>query len=698
MSSLLKTSLSYLSGIGPKRAQVLASELELYCYEDLLHFYPYRYVDRSRFYQIKELHADMPYVQIRGYIRDFSLEGQGRKQRLIARFSDETGMVELIWFKRLQTIEKMYQLGREYIVFAKPTSFNGCVSLVHPEIDDAEKAASFTEGLTPFYSISERLKHVGLSNRQLRSIMQNLFKVLWGHLDESLPEEICQAAQLMPYPTALAQIHFPSDSQHLELARRRLKVDELLLIQLKLQHDKEQRKTYYRGFVLGKIGDKFRRLYQEGLPFDLTNAQKRVLRQIHQDVLSGKQMNRLVQGDVGSGKTLVAVFSLLMAVDSGYQACMMAPTEILARQHHSSLTELLSPLGLEVALLVGSSTQRERKDILPRLQAGQIPIVVGTHALIEEGVQFQALALAVIDEQHRFGVEQRAKLWRKNEAVLPHILIMSATPIPRTLAMTLYGDLDISIIDELPPGRQPIQTIHQTDNNMYAVYQFIRREIMKGRQVYVVFPMIEENEQEGLKDLESGIERYRSVFPEYEITYVHGKMKPKDKDKRMQTFIQGQAQILLATVVIEVGVNVPNASVMVIEGANRFGLSQLHQLRGRVGRGADQSYCILVTGFELGQDARRRIEMMCQTSDGFEIAEEDMRLRGFGELEGTRQSGKEMYLRIANLARDGAIVQYCRNLAETILGEDPHLSSPKYSKLRERLERAYKLNNWGMIS
>lgn len=699
MASLLNNSLSYLVGVGPKRAQALAKELGLHTYGDLLHYYPYRYVDRSRFYRIRELHGDMPYIQLKGYIREFMLEGAGRKQRLVATFADGTGTIELLWFRGLQAIEKMYQLGREYIIFGKPSSYNGRISLVHPEIDDADKEAVVSGGLVPLYNSTERLKNTGISNRQMRTILHNLLQQVGAELRESLPDEWLAKSQLMSYRDALVEIHFPRDTQHLELARRRLKVEELLLIQLKMQSERLKRQTVYRGIVLDKIGTYFNDLYSKHLPFDLTNAQKRVLREIRADVLSGKQMNRLVQGDVGSGKTLVALFAMLMAVDSGYQACMMAPTEILARQHYAGLSELLAPLGVEVALLIGSTTKRERQHLLPRLQAGEVPIVVGTHALIEEGVQFRSLAMAVIDEQHRFGVEQRSKLWTKTDCILPHILIMSATPIPRTLAMTLYGDLDISVIDELPPGRQPIQTIHHTDNNMYAVYRFMREQIIKGRQVYVVFPMIEENEKQDLKDLESGLERYSKAFPEYQIAYVHGKMKAKDKDERMQLFVRGEAKILLATTVIEVGVNVPNASVMVIEGANRFGLSQLHQLRGRVGRGAEQSYCILLTGFELGQDSRRRIDIMCQTNDGFVIAEEDMRLRGFGELEGTRQSGKELSLRIANLARDGALVQYCRNLAEHILDEDPTLSQAKYAVLRERLYAQHSLaNNWSVIS
>lgn len=699
MAKWLDTPLCYLPGVGERRAKVFASELNIHTCGDLLHYYPYRYVDRSRFYKIRELNTDMPYIQLKGYIRDFMLEGNGRKQRLVASFYDGTGTIELLWFKGLQTIEKIYQLGREYIIFGKPSFFNGRISLVHPEIDDIEKESVVAGGLVPLYNSTEKLKNTGISNRQMRQILQTLLERVQPELHESLPIELHKQSQLMAYRDALMQVHFPTDTQNLEQARRRLKVEELLLIQLKMQREKLRRKESYQGIALDRIGEQFNKLYKN-LPFDLTSAQKRVLKEIRTDVLSGQQMNRLVQGDVGSGKTLVALFAMLMAVDSGYQACLMAPTEILARQHYNGLSELLAPLGIEVALMIGSTTKRQRATLLPRLERGEIPIVVGTHALLEEGVQFCRLAMAVIDEQHRFGVQQRSRLWTKtNTMVLPHILIMSATPIPRTLAMTLYGDLDISIIDELPPGRQAIQTYHQTENEMYKVYNFMRQEIMKGRQVYVVFPMIEENEHQDLKDLESGLERYRALFPEYPIAYIHGKMKAKDKDERMQEFVSGKAKILLATTVIEVGVNVPNASIMIIEGANRFGLSQLHQLRGRVGRGSEQSYCILVTGFDLGTDSRRRIEIMCETNDGFIIAEEDMRLRGFGELEGTRQSGKELTLRIANPAKDGALVQYCRDLAERILATDANLSHSEHSVLRERLHATYNLShNWAVIS
>lgn len=698
LPSILDRHLTYLAGVGAKRAMILAQELGIHTFFDLLHYFPYKYIDRSRIYKVREIHSEMPYIQLRGVLRNWRTEGVGRKQRLIAEYADDTGSVDLLWFRSLAQIERMYEIGREYIVFGKPTSFNGRFSISHPEMDDIAKADIVTGGLLPVYTISEKMKGGGITNRQLRQLMVNLFNTIAEHLTETLPSHLVASSGMMGYPEAIYQIHFPDNAMVLEQARRRIKLEELLYVQIRLLSLKLERSLVYKGFVFKEVGRYFNALYHEGLPFDLTGAQKRVLREIRADVLSGRQMNRLVQGDVGSGKTLVALFAMLLAVDNGYQACMMAPTEILARQHYKGIQELVAPLGLEVSLLIGSTTKRQRADLLPRLELGEVPIVIGTHALIEEGVQFARLGIAVIDEQHRFGVQQRSRLWAKNAETLPHILIMSATPIPRTLAMTLYGDLDVSVIDELPPGRQPIRTVHQYDTDMGRIYCFLSEQIALGRQAYVVFPMIEESEQADLRDLESGYERYRGVFPNWKIGMVHGKMKPKEKDAYMERFASGELQLLLATTVIEVGVNVPNASVMVIEGANRFGLSQLHQLRGRVGRGAEQSYCILITGVKLGEDARRRVEIMTETSDGFVIAEEDMRLRGFGDLEGTRQSGQQITLRIANLAKDGAIVQYARNLAEHILGQDSQLSSPEYAQLRSQLERTYRQSLWGIIS
>lgn len=699
INPIFNTPLTYLPGVGPRRAELLAHDAELHTYWDLLHYFPYKYVDRSRIFTVRDIRPEMPYIQLRGYIRNFSEVGEGRKRRLIATFHDATGSIELTWFRAHSSIMRMYNTGREYIIYGKPNFYNHSISIAHPEIDDPERYEATTLGLMPMYTTSERMKSKGLANRQIRELIYTLLNILDKHLEETLPEYIVQRIGLMSYPDALVQVHFPESIEELERARTRLKFEELFFIQIKLQALKLQREKHFQGFIFSKVGSYFNDLYNKHLPFDLTNAQKRVLREIRSDTLSGKQMNRLVQGDVGSGKTLVALMAMLLAVDNGYQACMMAPTEILARQHYASLSDLLQPLELEVGLLIGSTTQRERKSLLPRLETGQLNIVVGTHALLEENVSFASLGMAVIDEQHRFGVAQRSRLWTKNSSILPHILIMSATPIPRTLAMTLYGDLDISIIDELPPGRKPIRTEHHYDNQMYSVFNFLRKELERGRQAYVVYPMIEENEQIALKDLESGYARYQEILPEFSMTMVHGKMKAKEKDERMQGFIAGTTKILLATTVIEVGVNVPNASVMIIENANRFGLSQLHQLRGRVGRGAEQSYCLLVTPYELGAEARRRIEIMVETADGFVIAEEDMRLRGFGELEGTRQSGRQLSLRLANLAKDSQLVYYARNLAEQILSADPRLEDQRNQRLKEIYRAHYASNdNWGVIS
>lgn len=693
-----RTPLTYLPHVGPKRAHLFAEELDLYTYLDLLHFFPSRYVDRSRIYAIRELRGEMPYVQLRGYLRELKEVGEGRKRRLVGYFSDGTGTIELIWFKALPMIRNLYTLGKEYLVFGKPAYFNGAYSITHPEMDDTSKASQLSGGLVPIYPIPEKVKRAGLNDRQLRDLVYLLKQSALPHLQETLPDHIIASARLMSYAEAIEEIHFPKTTERLEAARRRLKFDELFFIQLRLLRMKGERKASIPGVLLPHVGESFRGLYAS-LPFDLTGAQKRVLREIQADVIGGRQMNRLVQGDVGSGKTLVALFAMLLAVDNGYQACLMAPTEILARQHHASLSEYLAPLGISVGLLIGSTKKRERKTLLEGLATGELSLIVGTHALLEPVVQFRSLGLAVIDEQHRFGVVQRSGLWQKGETFHPHILIMSATPIPRTLAMTLYGDLDISVIDELPPGRKPIETYHQSENAMYAVYAFLDKQLSEGRQAYVVFPMIEEQEEATMRALQEGQRRYTERFKDWTVVSVHGKMKPEIKDEAMQRFISGEAQILLATTVIEVGVNVPNASVMVIEGANRFGLAQLHQLRGRVGRGASQSYCILVTGSELGEEAKRRIGIMVETNDGFVIAEEDMRMRGFGEIEGTRQSGQQLSLRIANPALDGAMVQYTRDLAERILAADPELLAPENQLLRSRLEAIYaERPGWGQIS
>ncbi len=698
-TKLLKTSLTTLSGVGERRAKAMSKDMELNTFGDLLYYFPYKYIDRSRIYKIAELSKDMPFIQLQGIIHSFEEVGVGRKKRLVATLQDASGEVELMWFRGLNTIPKMYKAGQVYLVFGKPSFFNGQFTITHPEIDDISRFNVVAGGLVPMYRTSEKMKTSGLGNRQMRDLLYNLLKYLHPSMEEVFATSFLEQYKLMPYAEAMVEIHFPTSSASLEQARRRLKFEELLLIQLKLQMLKLYKKEVYKGFVFDRVGENFNTLYKDVLPFDLTNAQKRVLKEIRTDVLQGKQMNRLIQGDVGSGKTLVALLSMLLAVDNGYQACLMAPTEILARQHYEGIKELLKDLNVRVELLIGSTKKKERRVLLPDIETGAVSILIGTHALLEDTVQFDKLGIAVIDEQHRFGVAQRSRLWTKNEGVLPHILIMSATPIPRTLAMTLYGDLDVSIIDELPPGRKPIRTVHRYDGDVLDVHQFVRDELKLGRQVYVVYPMIEENENQDLKDLETGFESYKKIFSDYEVEMVHGKLKPKEKDERMQRFVENKAQILLATTVIEVGVNVPNASVMIIEGANRFGLSQLHQLRGRVGRGADQSYCILMTGYKLGAEAKRRIDVMVESNDGFEIAEEDMKLRGFGELDGTRQSGQQMSLKIANLAKDTPMLEYARRIAEQILSVDPHLDEPNNQVLKRRL--AYFYGNevdWASIS
>ncbi|KGN88267.1 ATP-dependent DNA helicase RecG [Porphyromonas gulae] len=696
---MLSTKITYLTGVGPKRAEVLKEEIEVRTYLDLLHYFPFRYVDRSRFYAIREIRSDMPYIQLRGVLRNFSEVGEGRRKRLTATFSDGTGSIELVWFKGIKYIRDKLQEGRRYIVFGKPAFFASGYNIAHPEIDAEEKAEQVAGGLTPIYHTTERMKSMGLGSKQLQQLLYVLLNQVSATLTETLPPYILSSYGFVSYQEAIRQIHFPQGVAQLEAARTRLKFEELFYVQLHLIGSKLERKARFQGIVFAQVGALFNTFYKEHLPFELTGAQKRVVREIRQDTLSGHQMNRLVQGDVGSGKTLVALLSMLLALDNGCQACLMAPTEILARQHHHTLSELLRPLGVEVGLLIGSCTARQRERLLPCLADGSISIVVGTHALLEQGVVFHRLGMAVIDEQHRFGVQQRARLWEKNLDTLPHILIMSATPIPRTLAMTLYGDLDISIIDELPPGRKPIQTLHHFDNDMAPVFRFLRSQLAAGRQVYVVYPMIEGSETTDLKNLEDGFELFSSIFPDEGVTMVHGKMKAKEKEARMVDFVSGRSRILLATTVIEVGVNVPNATVMVVENADRFGLSQLHQLRGRVGRGGEQSYCILITGTKIGEDSRRRIQVMVETNDGFEIAEEDMRLRGFGDLEGTRQSGRQISLRIANPARDTELIALSRSIAERLLERDPELRHPDNQMLALRLNKLFpKEEDWSVIS
>ena len=698
MLELDKRSIMYLPGVGPKKAEILRKEIDVSSYEDLLYYFPYKYIDRSRFYKVAEINGDMPYIQLRGRILFFDTLGEGRTRRLIGKFTDGTGTIDLVWFKGISYVTEKIKVGVDYIVFGKPTEFGHIYNMAHPDIDPIDQVDQVANGLTPFYSTTERMKKAFLNSRAIQNLQYSLLSSLNWMLPETLPDYLLNRVQMMPFQEAVRNIHFPESVDKLRKAQLRLKFDELFFIQLNILRTANLRKMKLKGIVFPSVGDTFNTFYKEYLPFELTNAQKRVVREIRADMGSGRQMNRLLQGDVGSGKTLVALLAMLLAVDNHCQACMMAPTEILANQHYVTVMGFLKDMDIRVALLTGSTKKRERSQILPAIANGEIQIVIGTHALIEETVMFASLGLAIIDEQHRFGVEQRSRLWMKNRTV-PHVLVMTATPIPRTLAMTLYGDLDVSVIDELPPGRKPVQTVHRYDNKKAQLYDFLRKEIQLGRQVYVVYPLIEGSEKLDYKNLEEGFETFKEVFPEYRVCMVHGKMKAADKEQEMQKFISGEAQILMATTVIEVGVNVPNASVMVIESAERFGLSQLHQLRGRVGRGAEQSYCILVSSYKLSNETRKRLEIMVHSNNGFEIAEADLRLRGHGDLEGTRQSGEGIDLKIANLAADGQILQYARDIARDILNEDPELLSEPNLILNERLKNLFaKKVNWGMIS
>lgn len=688
----------YLPGVGPKKAEILRKEAGISSYEDLLFYFPYKYIDRSRFYKVSEITGNMPYIQLKGRILYYDTVGEGRARRLVAKFTDGTGTIDLVWFKGLNYVTDKYKTGTEYIVFGKPAEFGHIYNIPHPDIDPVDQADQVAAGLTPFYNTSEKMKKSFLNSRAIQNLQYTLLSSLNWNLPETLPADVLSRIRMMPLNEAIRNVHFPESTEKLRLAQLRLKFDELFFIQLNILRTASLRKLKLKGIVFPTVGDYFNTFYKDYLPFELTGAQKRVVKEIRADMGSGRQMNRLLQGDVGSGKTLVALLSMLLAVDNHCQACMMAPTEILATQHYATVMEFLKDMDIRVALLTGSTKKKERNAILPAIASGEIQIVIGTHALIEETVVFSSLGLAIIDEQHRFGVEQRARLWKKN-AIVPHVLVMTATPIPRTLAMTLYGDLDVSVIDELPPGRKPIQTVHRYDNKKAQLYDFLRKEIQLGRQVYVVYPLIEGSEKLDYKNLEDGFETFKEVFPEYKVCMVHGKMKAADKETEMQKFITGEAQILMATTVIEVGVNVPNASVMVIESAERFGLSQLHQLRGRVGRGAEQSYCILVSSYKLSNDTRKRLEIMVNSNNGFEIAEADLRLRGHGDLEGTQQSGEGLDLKIANLAADGQILQYARDIALEVLDKDPELLSEPNRILNERLKTLFARKiNWGMIS
>ena len=699
MSSILDQDIMYLPGVGPTKKEILGKELEIRSWRNLLEHYPYKYVDRSRIYTIPELSADMPFVQIKGRILSFEEFSMGRrKKRIVAHFSDGHGVCDLVWFRGAQYIYKNYKTGIDYIVFGKPTIFGGRYQFAHPDIDDATQLELSQMGMQPYYTTTEKMKKAGLTSRGMEKMTKVLLEKLTETLPETLPPYITGPLHLVSRDDACRWIHYPKNAMQMQKARLRLKFEELFFVQLNILRYASDQRRKYRGHIFAQVGKEFNHFYKHNLPFSLTGAQKRVMHEIRADMKSGRQMNRLLQGDVGSGKTLVALMTMLIALDNGYQACIVAPTEILAEQHFQSIREFLKGMDIRIELLTGSIKGKKREDILEGLANGNVRILIGTHAVLEDAVLFARLGLAVIDEQHRFGVAQRAKLWSKSE-MPPHILVMTATPIPRTLAMTIYGDLDVSIIDELPPGRKPIMTLHKYDNQTTSLYQGIRQQIQKGRQVYIVFPLIQESEKIDLRNLETGFETLKEVFAEFKLSKVHGKMKPKEKEEEMQSFIDGDTQILVATTVIEVGVNVPNASVMVILDAQRFGLSQLHQLRGRVGRGAEQSYCILVTNYQLAEETRKRIDIMCETNDGFEIAEADLKLRGPGDLEGTQQSGMAFDLKIADIARDGQIVQMARDEAQKIVDADPDCSRPEYQVLWNRLKELRKSNiNWSAIS
>ena len=698
MFDLKTRDIKYLQGVGPQRATMLNKELNIFSLHDLLYYFPYKYVDRSRLYLIREINGNMPYIQLKGQILSFETIGEGRQKRLVAHFSDGTGVADLVWFQGIKYLVGKYKAHEEYIVFGKPTVFNGRINIAHPDIDQAKDLELSTMGLQPYYNTTEKMKRSGLNSHALEKLMKNAFALLQDSLPETLSPRLVERYHLISLNEAIRAIHFPQNPDQLRNAPYRLKFEELFYVQLNILRYTKDRQRKYRGFCFERVGEVFNTFYSQNLPFQLTGAQKRVIKEIRKDVGSGRQMNRLLQGDVGSGKTLVALMSMLIALDNGYQACMMAPTEILAAQHYETITNLLFGMNVRVELLMGSVKGKKREEILKGLLTGDVRILIGTHAVLEDSVNFASLGMVIIDEQHRFGVAQRAKLWGKNVCP-PHVLVMTATPIPRTLAMTLYGDLDVSVIDELPPGRKPIQTIHQFDNRRPLLYAGIRKQIEEGRQVYIVYPLIKESEKMDIKNLEDGYELICAEFPQYRVSKVHGQMKPAEKDAEMQRFVNGETQIMVATTVIEVGVNVPNASVMVIENAERFGLSQLHQLRGRVGRGADQSYCILVTNYKLSEETRKRLEIMVQTNDGFEIAEADLKLRGPGDLEGTQQSGMAFDLKIADIARDGQLLQYVRNIASQIVDEDPTGTAPENEILWKQLQSLRKTNvNWAAIS
>lgn len=698
MYDILQQDITYLPGVGPQRAKLLKDELHVSTLHDLLYYFPYKHIDRTRLYYIHELTADMPYVQLKGQILSFETEGEGRKRRLVAHFSDGHGVVDLVWFQGIKYVASRYKLHTEYIVFGRPSAYGGKINIAHPDLDVADSLSLSSLGMQPYYTVTEKMKRQGMNSRSLERFTATMFTRLNMPLPETLPDYIVNQLHLMSLDEALRKAHYPSTAEELRRAMLRLKFEELFYLQLNILRYTRERQCRYRGFVFSRVGDLFHQFYAERLPFSLTGAQKRVIKEIRNDMGNGRQMNRLLQGDVGSGKTLVALMCMLLALDNGYQACIMAPTEILAEQHYATFRQFLGDMDVEVALLTGAVKGKQRVKVLSGVQSGEVQILVGTHAVLEDTVDFRSLGLVVIDEQHRFGVAQRARLWVKSVQP-PHVLVMTATPIPRTLAMTLYGDLDVSVIDELPPGRKPIRTIHQFDSQREGLYRAMRQQLVEGRQAYVVFPLISESEKMDIKNLEDGYEHLCRVFPEYKISKVHGRMKPAEKEVEMQKFQSGETRILVATTVIEVGVNVPNASVMVIENAERFGLAQLHQLRGRVGRGADQSYCLLVTRYQLGEDTRKRIQIMTETNDGFEIAEADLKLRGPGDLEGTQQSGVAFDLKLANLARDGQILQLARDTAQKVLDGDPQGQLPENALLWQQLQILRKTHiDWSAIS
>lgn len=698
MLDLDQRDVKYLPGVGPARAALLKSELQISTLQDLLYYFPYKYIDRSRIFQIREVDGTMPYIQLKGKILSFEQIGEGRKQRLVAHFSDGSGVADLVWFSGIKYTLDRYRPGVEYVVFGKPTIFGGRVNVAHPEIDLEANINLSEMGMQPYYNTTEKMKKAGLNSTAIRKLVNNLMALIVEPLPETLPDWLREKEHLMPLTDALKVLHNPRTPLELRLAQLRVKFEELFYIQLNLARFASDRQHRFKGYVFARVGEHFNRFYNEKLPFSLTGAQKRVIREIRNDMGSGRQMNRLLQGDVGSGKTMVALMTMLIAIDNGYQACIMAPTEILSEQHYANISRFIDGLGLRAELLTGSIKGKRREEILKGLKDGSVNILVSTHAVLEDPVEFIRLGFVVIDEQHRFGVAQRARLWSKS-TMPPHVLVMTATPIPRTLAMTLYGDLDVSVIDELPPGRKPIQTDHYYDGNHKSVYAFLDRELNKGRQAYIVYPLIEESEKIDLKNLEEGYLTICERFQGYGVSKVHGRMKPAEKDAEMQRFKRNETQIMVATTVIEVGVDVPNASIMVIENANRFGLSQLHQLRGRVGRGADQSYCLLVTPYQLSEDTRKRIEIMTATCDGFEIAEADLKLRGPGDLEGTQQSGMAFDLKLANLARDGALIEHVREIAKDIIAQDAELAHPQNQLLGRMLRRLKKSEyDWSSIS